>query len=428
MYIYDALNNRFCTISSKEDILNDNKYADFLISSNFRDIKKPCAFEIKYPYSEEELNNMFTRSIKSITLSLTERCNLRCEYCGYMPKYSDESYLLKDMSRDVAYKAIDLLMNNSHESELCHLGFYGGEPLLRLDLIEECINYINRKYPFRKPSYNIVTNAVLLNDKVADYFIENDIHVIISFDGPKQHHNKYRVDYNGVSSYERVYQNIQVLYKKDPKFFRTHVTYNVVLCNGTSNELFESIDSLWKSDVNIIEPMLTEHFINTRDKNKDIVTDEKINPTTYDFANRNMLKSMKKYYNSFHESMCGNIIFPGGFCTPGIRKNFVTANGKIVVCEKVDESQEVFHIGDVYRGIDADNVKRLINETLRRVEKCKYCWAAKFCKLCFKDILNIDDDFCKRAKSQVESELGFYFDNICNKRELINYVSNISLT
>lgn len=44
MYIYDALNNNFAKINSEEDILDDNKYADFLINNNFRDIKKPCEF------------------------------------------------------------------------------------------------------------------------------------------------------------------------------------------------------------------------------------------------------------------------------------------------------------------------------------------------------------------------------------------------
>ena len=248
MYLYDALNNNVAKINSEEDILDDNKYDDFLIDNNFRDIKKSCEFDMKYPYSKDELNNMYTNKVKSMTLALTEQCNLRCKYCGYMPKYMDDNYKLKSMPKEVAFKAIDILMKNSHESELCHLGFYGGEPLLKLDLIKECIDYISNKYPFRKPSYNMVTNAVLLDDKVTDFIIENDIKINISFDGPKEYQNKYRVDCNGNASHEKVYKNIQAFYRKDPKFFRENVTYNVVMFNGASNELFESIDNLWKYD------------------------------------------------------------------------------------------------------------------------------------------------------------------------------------
>ncbi len=427
MYIYDTLNNNFATINSEEDILDDNKYADFLINNNFRDIKKSCEFDVKYPYSEDELNNMYTSKIKSMTLALTEQCNLRCKYCGYMPKYIDDNYQLKNMPKDVAFKAIDILMKNSHESELCHLGFYGGEPLLRLDLIKECIDYISNKYPFRKPSYNMVTNAVLLDDKVADFIIENDISINISFDGPKKYQNKYRVDCNGNGSYEKVYQNIQAIYRKNPKFFKENVTYNVVMFNGASNDLFESIDNLWKSDVNMIDLFPTEYFMNSRDKSDEINKGEILDIRNYDFAYKNMLKGMKKYYNSFSGPACSNCILPGGFCIPGVRKDFVTTDGRIIVCEKVDESQEIFEIGDVYNGIDINKIKRLVDETLKSVEKCKYCWAAKFCKICFKDILNINHDFCEKSRKDVERELGYYLDHVSNNRDLVNYVANISL-
>ena len=157
-YVYDALNNKFALLQSEDDIYNESKYADFLSENDFRDIKEPCEFEIKYPYSEEELEKMYNTSIKSMTLALTEQCNLRCKYCGYMPKYMDESYTLKEMSSDTAFKAIDILMKNSHESEICHVGFYGGEPLLRLNLIKECVAYIKEKDNF----YSVGGDSLLI--------------------------------------------------------------------------------------------------------------------------------------------------------------------------------------------------------------------------------------------------------------------------
>lgn len=426
-YIYDALNNRFARINSDKDILDDDRYNNFLESNNFRNIKEPCEFDLKYPYSLEELNNMLRCRINSITLCLTEQCNLRCMYCGYMSKYKDKNRVLKDMSIEVALLAIDILMKNSVESEVCHLGFYGGEPLLKLEFIKECINYIRNKYPFRKPSYNIVTNAVLLDDKVADFIIENGIKLNISLDGPKKHQNKYRVDGKGNSSYEKVYQNIQALYYKSPKFFKESVTFNVVMFNGVSNDLFESVENLWKSDVNMIDLFPTEYFKSSRDKDDEVCKDEKVDIEKYDFAYKNMLKSMKKYYNSFNNIPCNNIILPGGFCVPGVRKDFVTTDGRIIVCEKVDEDQDIFEIGNVYSGIDIKKIEQLVNVTLKSLETCKHCWAAKFCKICFMDILKIDKDYCEKARKEVENELRYYLDHINNDRELINYVANISL-
>ena len=86
LYIYDALNNRFATIESENDLKDDKSYAEFLCNNDFRDIKEPCEFEIRYPFSEDELKGMFSSKVKSVTLALTEQCNLRCKYCGYMPK------------------------------------------------------------------------------------------------------------------------------------------------------------------------------------------------------------------------------------------------------------------------------------------------------------------------------------------------------
>lgn len=427
LYIYDALSNNFAAINSEEDISDDNNYIQFLRNNNFRDVKKPCKFDIKYPYSKDELENMFNGRVKSMTLALTEQCNLRCKYCGYIPKYIDGNYQLKEMQKEVALKAIDLLMKNSQESDVCNLGFYGGEPLLRLDLIKECIAYIKDKYPFRQPTYNITTNAVLFDDNVTDFLIENNIKITISLDGPKKYQNKYRVDGGGNESYEKVYQNIHLLYRKDPKYFKENITYNVVMYNGANQDLFESLDCLWRSDITLIDLFETEYFKMVREKSDEACKDEFFDAKAYDFVYRNMLTNMKKYYNAFNTSEYSNSILPGGFCVPGVRKNFVTTDGKIIVCEKVDESQDIFEIGDVYNGIDINKIERLVDKTINCLDKCKHCWAARFCSICFMDILKANNEYCKNSQKNIEVELGYYLDRICTDRDLVNYVSNISL-
>lgn len=39
MYVYDALNNKLATINSKEDLLENESYENFLRDNDFRDIK-----------------------------------------------------------------------------------------------------------------------------------------------------------------------------------------------------------------------------------------------------------------------------------------------------------------------------------------------------------------------------------------------------
>lgn len=54
--------------------------------------------------------------------------------------------------------------------------------MLRLDLIKECIAYVKERYPFRQPTYNITTNATLLDNKVAAFLVDNDIKITLSLD------------------------------------------------------------------------------------------------------------------------------------------------------------------------------------------------------------------------------------------------------
>lgn len=72
---------------------------------------------------------------------------------------------------------------------------------------------MKERYPFRQPTYNITTNATLLNEEAVAFLIDNDIQITISLDGPEKEQNKYRVDGSGKASYDKAYQNIQELCK-----------------------------------------------------------------------------------------------------------------------------------------------------------------------------------------------------------------------
>lgn len=427
LYIYDALSNKFALVNSEQDLLDDKYYAAFLRDNDFRDVKKKCEFEVKYPLSKDELTDMFNKKVKSITLALTEQCNLRCKYCGYMAKYMDHNYHIKEMTKETAFKAIDFLMKHSQESDVCNIGFYGGEPLLKINLIKECVAYVKERYPFRQPTYNITTNATLIEEKIAIFLIENNFKITISLDGPYREQNKYRVDRKGNASYKNVYRGIEILYQKDPRYFKGNVNYNVVMYNGINRKLLESLEYLWKSDVTLIDLFETEYFKKSRDNSDEESVDEKIDEKNFDIVYRNLLLNMKKYQNAFNESDVNKTIFPGGFCVPGVRKNFITADGKIIICEKVDERQELFRIGDIYNGIDMERVNKLMNETEKRLSKCKYCWAARFCNICFMDVLSMKQEYCDQSKENIEKELGYYISRISPDRELVNYIANISL-
>lgn len=136
---------------------------------------------------------------------------------------------------------------------------------------------------------------------------------------------------------------------------------------------------------------------------------------------------MQKYHIALNNPGENLDFLPGGFCVPGMRRNFITVDGKIVVCEKVNEDEEIFQIGDVYSGVDINKVKRLINKTIEKTQKCKICWAAKFCNLCFKDIFEISDKFCEKSRTRIEKDLIKYLENIKPNKKFTSYLENLSV-
>lgn len=43
-------------------------------------------------------------------------------------------------------------------------------------------------------------------------------------------------------------------------------------------------------------------------------------------------------------------------------------------------------------------IERLVNETVKHLEKCKHCWAARFCNICFMDILKVGNKYCEESR------------------------------
>src|ERR687889_2057017 len=100
------------------------------------------------------------RPLANLRLSVTDRCNLRCQYC--MP---EEDYLWLPREDILQFEEIERLVD-----QFLHLGvdkvrLTGGEPLLRRDL-PALIERLSRKSAIRDLA--MTTNAVLLATAAAD--------------------------------------------------------------------------------------------------------------------------------------------------------------------------------------------------------------------------------------------------------------------
>ena len=73
-------------------------------------------------------------------------------------------------------------------TDLYNLNFYGGEPLLCFDLIEETLSFLDEKYEEcgKSPQYSLTTNGSLITDKILRTLDTHKFSLVFSFDGYAQ--------------------------------------------------------------------------------------------------------------------------------------------------------------------------------------------------------------------------------------------------
>lgn len=137
-------------------------------------------------------------------IHITNKCNLDCIYC-----YIDKSP--EDMSLELAHRIIKQIVNEcrKNKSNRINLRFAGGEPLCKIDLIKEIVEFCSQEYRDIIFSYNIITNGTLLNEEIVSYLSEKRFKVGVSIDGSEHFHNITRLNHTGFNSYKKTMENIE---------------------------------------------------------------------------------------------------------------------------------------------------------------------------------------------------------------------------
>ena len=141
-----------------------------------------------------------------VTLHITTGCNMSCDYCYSPPNGRN------DMSRDTAYRTIDFIAENYPVNT--GIIFFGGEPLLKRDLIIDTINYSQEKSTYFH--YKVTTNGTLLDKDFLDYANRVQLQVSISIDGNEKAHDTFRKFPNGMPTFEILKDKIKLLLKYQP--------------------------------------------------------------------------------------------------------------------------------------------------------------------------------------------------------------------
>ncbi len=167
----------------------------------------PDTFEDKAGYLKEKTSGV----VKALCLHIAHTCNLNCSYCfASQGKYNGERAV---MSFEVGKRALDFLVENSGSRHNLEVDFFGGEPLMNFEVVKQLVEYARsiEKEKGKNFRFTLTTNGLLINDDVIDFCNREMSNVVLSLDGRKEIHDRYRVDYAGNGSWERVVPKFQKL-------------------------------------------------------------------------------------------------------------------------------------------------------------------------------------------------------------------------
>ena len=161
------------------------------------------------------LDELRTYPYPQMILGLTENCNLRCKYCIFSGNYEEmRTHTFKRMEKETALKSVQNMDYINEWKEYAPdkqpvISFYGGEPLLRFDLIQEVVAYV--KQTGFKTMFSMTTNGTLLTDHIIEFLVTHNVMISVSLDGSKEMHDKNRVFANERGTFDVVYGNIRKL-------------------------------------------------------------------------------------------------------------------------------------------------------------------------------------------------------------------------
>ncbi|HFL2404839.1 TPA: radical SAM protein [Clostridioides difficile] len=239
LFLYNALTGGFCMVDKEDakqiikksdlssdisnlkgltnDIINELKKGGFIIGKDIDEIK---LLKSICNVKRFNVNNSLT-----LTLMPTTACNFRCPYCYE----KDNDYPSEVMSKELMDAIIEHIDTSLTKGGFLNITWYGGEPLLRFDIVKELQTRINKliKEKELKSSAGMITNGYFLTKNVSDEMNELGIdNIQITLDGTKEINDKKRILSNGKGSFDVITSNLLSINKNIRVAIRINIDKN----------------------------------------------------------------------------------------------------------------------------------------------------------------------------------------------------------
>lgn len=172
----------------------------------------------------------------NLIIHTTEDCNFRCEYCAL-------DFVKRPLDANVAKSIVTFIRKNISKYSSVTISWFGGEPLLNINAIEEISKEVISICKCAKKEFyaSITTNGYLLTKKNVDTLYRCHVReFIVTVDGNRNTHDKQRHLKNGNPTFDRIIANLQEI-KENKKL---HV--KIVMRTNVSKEILDSLEEYYK--------------------------------------------------------------------------------------------------------------------------------------------------------------------------------------
>ena len=351
------------------DCLEDVKYLEENKKLFTPDVYENMAFDFKNKNSV----------LKAMCLHVAHTCNLNCGYCfASQGKYHGERAL---MSLETGKKALDFLIAHSGTRHNLEVDFFGGEPLMNWDVCKELVKYAREQEKIHNKNFRftLTTNGMLIDDDVIEFANREMSNVVLSLDGRKEIHDRCRVDYNGVGSYEKIVPKFQELVRRrGGKDYYMRGTFTHANTDFTE-------DIFHMADLGFTELSMEPVVCDPTDPSALTAEDMPVLLEQYELLAREMVKRKREgrpftFYHYMLDLTHGPCIYKRiAGCGSGTEYVAVTPTGDIYPCHQFVGDTK-YLLGNLDEGITNTEVQdefKFCNAYAR--PDCKDCWAKLYC-------------------------------------------------
>ncbi len=317
--------------------------------------------------------------VKALCLHVAHTCNLNCAYCfAAQGKYQGERAV---MSLEVGKRALDFLIENSGTRHNLEVDFFGGEPLMNFDMIKKLVAYAREreKETGKHFRFTLTTNGVLIDDDVIEFANKEMSNVVLSLDGRKEIHDRFRVDYAGNGSWEKIVPKFQKLVKaRGGKNYYMRGTFTHA--NPDFLEDIKVMLSLGFDELSM-EPVVCAADDPSALTEQDLpIVMEQYEKLAELMQARHEQGKPFTFYHYMIDLKGGPCIYKRvSGCGSGTEYMAVTPWGDLYPCHQF-VGDEKFKLGDIFEGVTNQKIQdEFMACNVYSRKECKDCWAKLYC-------------------------------------------------